>query len=125
MYKIFNPNPYGSRVGDCVVRAVSKVMNKNWPDAYMDLCLVGLTAGDMPSSNAVWGKYLRSKGFEKHIIPDSCPVCMTVKEFLADHKGTYVLCTGSHAVAAVGGDYYDSWDSGDEVPLFYWEKGEE
>lgn len=124
MYKIYNPNPYGSRVGDCTVRAVAKVTGKKWPEAYMDLCLTGLTVGDMPSSNAVWGKYLKANGFDKHIIPDTSPMCQTVKDFLLDHKGTYVLCTGNHAIAAVGGDYFDSWDSGDEVPIFYWQKGE-
>ena len=122
MYKIYNPNPYGSRVGDCVVRAVSKVTGQSWSDVYMDLCITGLTVGDMPTSNAVWGKYLREKGFEKHIIPDTCPMCTTVKEFLRDHKGTYVLCTGSHAVSAVNGDYYDSWDSGRENPIYCWEE---
>lgn len=122
MHRQYNPNPYASRVGDCTVRAVAKVTGKSWEDAYLDLCLTGLISGDMPSSNAVWGRYLHDHGFERHIIPDTCPVCQTIKGFLADHKGTYVLCTGSHAVAAVGGDYFDSWDSGDEAPLFYWEK---
>lgn len=121
MYKIYNPNPYGSRVGDCVVRAVSKVTGKKWVDTYIDLCITGLTCGDMPTSNAVWGKYLRTKGFERHLPTEAY---QTVKGFLSDHKGEYVLCTGTHTIAAGGGDYFDSWDSGDEVVSFYWEKGE-
>jgi len=34
-------------------------------------------------------------------------------------KGTYIIGTGSHAVAIINGDYYDSWDSGDEIPSFF------
>ena len=37
-----------------------------------------------------------------------------------DHpKGIYVVATGSHVVAVVNGDYYDSWDSGDEIVAYY------
>lgn len=89
MYRQYNPNPYGSRVGDCVVRAVSKVVGKSWDETYMDLCITGLTAGNMPTSNAVWGKYLKGCGFEKKIIPNTCPMCTTIKQFLLNNKGTY------------------------------------
>ena len=34
--------------------------------------------------------------------------------------GVYVIGTGTHAVAVVDGDYYDSWDSGNEVPSYFW-----
>ena len=39
-------------------------------------------------------------------------------------KGTYVLGTGNHVVAVVNGDYYDMWDSGDEIPAYVWYKKE-
>ena len=28
----------------------------------------------------------------------------------------------SHVVCVEDGKYFDSWDSGNEIPLFYWEK---
>ena len=51
------------------------------------------------------------------------PYCYTVKDFCKDHpQGVFVLGTGTHAVAVIDGDYYDAWDSGNKVPLFYWRK---
>ena len=84
---------------------------------------MGLAKHDMPSSNAVWGKYLRNKGFRRYILPDTCPECYTVRDFCYDFpRGLYLLATGEHVIAVENGDYYDSWDSGDEIPLFYWRK---
>jgi hypothetical protein len=43
--------------------------------------------------------------------------------FCADHpNGTYVVSTGSHVVAVVDGDYYDTSDTGSEIPIAYFEK---
>jgi len=43
--------------------------------------------------------------------------------FCEDHPyGTYIVGTGTHAIACIDGNYYDTWDSGDESPLFYWKK---
>lgn len=78
---------------------------------------------DMPSSNAVWGAYLRSNGFRVYAIPNYCPDCYTVEDFCADNPyGRYILATGEHVVAVEDGDYYDTWDSGDEIPIYYWKE---
>ena len=37
-------------------------------------------------------------------------------------KGTYVIGTGTHAVCVIDGDYYDTGDSGDEIPQYFWKK---
>ena len=78
---------------------------------------------DMPSSNAVWGAYLRSKGFKKRTLEDSCPECYTLRDFCMDHsKGLYVVQTGNHVVTVQDANYFDTWDSGDEIVVFYWTK---
>lgn len=123
MWKEFNPNPNNARVGDCVIRAISKALNKSWKDTYLDLCIYGLILSDMPSANHVWGSYLRDKGFKRYILPDSCPNCYTVKDFCNDHKqGTYILALNGHVICSNDGNYYDTWDSGDEVPIYYWKE---
>ena len=125
MFKKYNPNPHQRRVGDCVVRAISTAMNMEWEEAYVELADMGLEMGDMPSSNHVWGAYLCGNGFSAKLLPNFCPECYTVKEFAEDHPhGTYVLGTGSHAVAVINGCYIDAWDSGAEVPIYYFEKEE-
>ena len=125
MFKATNPNPSGSYVGDCVVRALSIAMNRSWNETYINLCLMGLMLYDMPSSNRVWHEYLKTEGYKRHPIPDDCPTCYTIKDFCNEYfKGTYIVGTGTHVVAVINGDYLDTWDSGDETPVFYWQKEE-
>ena len=125
-YVKFNSNPKHSHVGDCTVRAISKALGQSWEQTYIGLAAQGLESCDMPSANNVWGEYLRRHGFTRSIVPDSCPDCYTVRQFCRDHPvGTYVLALPKHAVAASGGDYFDSWDSGDEAVLYYWQRKDE
>ena len=120
-----NPNPNGSYVGDCVIRALSIAMQKPWYDVYVDLCLQGLMMYDMPSSNRVWNEYLKTEGYTRHVIPSDCPGCYTVRDFCGEHfKGAYILGTGTHVIAVINGNYFDTWDSGDESPIYYWTKEE-
>lgn len=122
-YIFYNPNPSNKFVGDCVIRAITKVTDSDWKTVYMNVALQGYKMDDMPSSNAVWGAYLYSQGFRRGTLPNTCPDCYTVKDFCVDYpKGTYLIATGSHVVAVKNGHYYDSWDSGDEIPIYYWHK---
>lgn len=123
MHREYNPNPTGKRVGDCAVRALCKATGLCWTGVFAGLCLKALELHDMPSANQVWGAYLRSQGFRRYILPDTCPDCYTVQDFCADHpEGLYVLAMNGHVVCVEDGDWYDSWDSGAESPVYYWAK---
>lgn len=123
MYKFHNPNPQRKHVGDCTVRAVSKALEKSWEETFAALCLQGFLMCDMPSANHVWGAYLRGQGFRRHIMPDNCPDCYTLSDFAGEHPdGTYILALSGHVVCMKDGNWYDTWDSGMEVPLYYWSK---
>lgn len=76
---------------------------------------------DMPSSDSVWGAVLRQNGFYRKAIPNTYPIYYTAEDFCRGHPyGTYVLGFGGHVATVVDGDLYDSWDSSNEVPQFYW-----
>lgn len=123
MYQEFNPNPAEKRVGDCAVRALCKATGLCWTGVFAALCLKAFELHDMPSANQVWGAYLRAQGFRRYILPNTCPDCYTVAEFCEDHpKGLYVLALSGHVVCVQDGDWYDSWDSGAETPVYYWAK---
>lgn len=123
MFVRFNANPINRNTGDCVVRGVSVLMNQSWRDTYADLSMTAYYLSDMPASNHAWGEYLILNGYRRQAIPDTCPRCYTVMEFCLDHpKGRFLVCTGSHVVAVIDGDYYDTWDSGYEVPVYYYEQ---
>ena len=122
----FNNNPVGRKVGDCSVRAISKALGMEWEGAYVALVINGLSMGDMPSSDSVWGATLRQNGFKRKALPDTCSDCYTAADFCEDHpRGVFVLGFGGHVATVVDGDLYDSWDSSNEIPQFYWYKGKE
>jgi hypothetical protein len=119
----YNPNPKNQRVGDCAVRAVSKAIGRDWDETYIALCTEGLVEKDMPSSNYVWGNYLRKFGFDGREIPSDCPECVTVEEFTERHpRGRYVLATQNHVLTAIDGNFYDTWPSGNETVIYFYKK---
>ena len=116
-------NPVGRKVGDCAVRAVSKALDMGWEAAYIALVINGMQMGDLPNSDAVSGSVLRQHGFRRSAIKDTCPDCYTVEDFCEDHpEGIYVLYCGGHVVCCADGNWYDSWDSGQEHPQYVWYK---
>lgn len=112
-------------MGDCVIRAIAKATNQSWEKTYIDIVAKGLSMHDMPSANRVWDAYLRECGFMRAVIPDSCPDCYTIRDFTHDNpRGIFILGTGTHVVAVIDGNYYDTWDSGDETPIYYFARKE-
>lgn len=125
MWIQYNPNPNGRHVGDCTIRAVSKALGQDWDTTYAGIVLKGFEMGDMPSANTVWGAYLREHGFTRHIVPHELGDIYTVGNFAKDHPtGTYILSIDGHVVCVQDGDWYDSWDSSNEIPVYYWMKTE-
>lgn len=123
MWIEYNPNPVARRVGDCAVRAIAKALETDWETAYCRLVKNGYLMGDMPSSNSVWGAVLRGNGFKRKAIDTDCKDCYTAEDFCRDHpKGVYVLGFDSHTATVVDGNLYDSWDSSNEIPQYYWTK---
>lgn len=124
MWIPYNPNPKKRRVGDCAVRAIAKIFDTDWETAYAKLSANGYVLADIMNAVYVYGSVLRQNGFTREIIPNTCPDCYTIEDFCRDHpKGKFVLVTSNHVVAVIDGDYYDSWDSGDEIPILYFKEG--
>lgn len=115
----YNNNPEGRNVGDCPVRAISKALGQDWESTYLALAVEGALLHDMPSANAVWGAYLRRNGFRRSLAPDG----ITVWEFAELHpRGTYILALSGHVVCVIDGVLYDTWDSSNELVLYYWRR---
>ena len=123
MFNYYNPNPANRKVGDCAVRAIAKALNTTWEQAYIILSTKGYEMCDMPSANSVWGAVLKDNGFIRAAVPNYCPECYTIKDFCLENPiGIYILGTGSHVVAVENGEYYDAWDSGNEIPQIIYKR---
>lgn len=123
MWIYANPNPCRSEEPDCVVRAIAIATGKTWDEVHWALCVLSHEKCTMPSVNWLWELCLKRNGFEKFLLSENCPECITVREFCKRYRnGTYIIGTGSHAVAIVCGNYVDSWDSGDETPTYFFRK---
>lgn len=119
----YNENPYKNETSDCVIRAVATFLGISWDDAYIDLMVQGFLMKDMPHKNYIWDRYLINKGYRRYLIPDTYPEYITVRDFAHKHpNGRYLLGTGTHVIALVDGDYYDTWDSGEEIPVYYYKQ---
>lgn len=128
-YSYYNPNPIKNNTRDCAIRAVAKALDVDWENAFARISAMAYGMGETMDSNAVWGAVLRQNGFYRDVIPNTCPYCYTISNFCKDHpKGIFVLATGDHAVTVVDGVIYDTWNTSELIPQYYWykeDKGEE
>lgn len=118
MWVRHNANPISAHVGDCTVRAISTATGKTWERTFVEMCVIGFAMKDMPEANRVWGEYLRQCGYKRQTLIDEC----TVDEFCKEHqKGVYVIAVDGHVICAIDGNYLDTWDSGNETVVCFWE----
>lgn len=126
MWMSYNANPQNNRVGDCTVRAISKATDRLWEETYLGLCLMGFIMHDMPNADSVWGQFLKNNGFRRRMLSCDDGLCTTVREFCEQHpEGMYIVCPQGHVLTVIDGDYYDTWDSGNEIVLYYWQRKDE
>ena len=119
-YIYFNPNPENPSEPDCVVRGICMVTGYDWDTVYWGMCRQGGLIHSMPSVNKVWGRYMMELGYKRYNISNTCPYCYTIRDFCYDNPyGAFLLATGSHVVAVIDGNYFDAWDSGSEIPIYY------
>jgi len=124
MFVEYNKNPFNNYTDDCVIRAIAAEMDRDWDDVWLDIMVLAFQKKCMMSSNNVWQEYLHNNGYVRYNIPDTCPNCYTIKKFTEDFQnGSYILGTGTHVVYVKDGNYYDTGDSGNEIPIYYWKKG--
>ncbi len=122
-WQSYNANPDDNSTGDCTVRAICTALGQEYDHTFVGLCVKALEQHRMPEDNAVWGAYLRDKGWRRTLSPDDGSGTYTVRDFCRDHpQGRYIMAISGHVVAVIDGDYYDTWDSGSEIPVYYWEE---
>lgn len=126
IYQYYQPNKKDIKdeYGDCVIRALTKVIGKEWQEIFDELVPIARNFQCMPNSKICYESYLKMNGFIYHGISNGKGTKRsTVYEFTRDnHDGIYVLRVAHHLVASVNGIYFDTWDSGYKSLYGYWEK---
>lgn len=124
MWIHYNPNPSHQEKSDCIIRAIAIVENLSWDEVFFKLIGQAYIDKDMPSINYVWHGLLTSMGYERHVVPNTCPYCYTVNDFCRDFPvGRYILAVeNDHVVGVIDGNFYDQWNSGNRVVTYYWRK---
>lgn len=125
-YNFYEPNILHKKesTGDCVIRALTKALDKEWKEVFDELVPIAREKMVMLNSPECYSAYLEQNGFVKVKIPvikgHKRPTPLT---FTKTHKkGTYFLSLANHVVCSKNGIYYDTWDCHDKCIYTYWEK---
>lgn len=117
----YNANPVGNRVRDCAQRAISAALDVDWDTASDMIYDMAKGMGTTTDDDNAWGAVLRRSGFYRAIIPNTCPECYTMTDFCRDHpRGVFVVKMPEHVATVIDGKLYDTWDSSEEIPIYYW-----
>lgn len=91
---------------DCVVRAITKILDMPWKTVYKDLCGYGGVYMAMPNSHIVVSRYLKDKGLKEIIFE---PGSMFLGLFLSSNiSGKFIVTIRNHAFAYIDGIIYDN-----------------
>lgn len=113
MFIYYNANPYGRRVNDCTVRAISLASNRSWDDTYEELSDFARIQGTMFDDVAYIDSYLDIKYDKIYSKKDGI---ITVKEFVRiNNKGIYLITMLGHITCCIDGIIYDTFNPGDHL----------
>ena len=128
-FSYFQPNKKDLRdtVGDCQIRALCKVLNLTWVEAFdltIPICRELQTYTIFDCNLAKTKTAMEELGFSYTGISNKKGSKRpTVDSFAKDHPtGRYIVTVAHHVVAVVDGRYYDTWDSGEKCLYGYYEK---
>ena len=129
-FHFYNANHKGKMTADCVIRAISKVLDQSWEQTLREMTEMAIKTGYMVNTNECMDKYMQTKGFTcckqprkwdntKYTGEEFCRTLMhpiysedlklTDKDFDLHH--ILVNIGGHHTVAIISGQVWDTWNS--------------
>lgn len=124
-FTYYNANPKNRLTGDCVIRALSVFLQKDYYDVYEELYHTSLKTGYMANDKKNYEKYLDGLGIKKQPQPRKWDnTKYTGKEFINDiaEEGVryFAKIGGHHVIAIKDRKIYDTWDSTEKTIGNYW-----
>ncbi len=126
-FHYYNANSHNHKVGDCVIRAISTILEQPWEVTYDGLVEIGRKYGRMPNDDNVINRYLTALGYEKQKEPRTADnKKIKISDYVKEHPHfTAIASLGTrHLAAVVDGIVYDIWDSSDEILHTFYVKQE-
>lgn len=111
-YESKNVNPKGKKTGDCVVRALSLALGRDYLDVYKELFEISVQTGYIVNDKHVEEKFMARHGFVKHKQPKKS----TGKKYLVGEidklckDKVIVISCAHHLTVVLGGVLTDCWD---------------
>lgn len=114
-----NANPKNRMGDDCVVRAISTVLEQSWEQTVREMTELGLRSGYVLNDSHTYIKYLESKGLTRMKQPRKADntkytgveFCRILQQTGQASQRIFAHIGGNHAVAIVDGKVNDIWDS--------------
>lgn len=114
-YHKYNANPENNIADDCVIRALSVVLDLPWETVYQTLCEYGLKIHRMPNETEVFVNLLKLYGltfvpkWKRHLY------LRDVTKWCRENKIDAVVYNTTHCVGIKNGQFHDTWDSSYET----------
>lgn len=81
-FEKYNANPKGKQVGDCTIRAISKILEEEWEKSYAEICLQGFIMCDMPSATMYGEHICEKKASKEGLLTMNVPIAIPSKIFV-------------------------------------------
>lgn len=133
-FHYYNANPKNKITTDCVIRALSRGMNKPYNEVVMELALLQCETGYDDGDKKLYDTYLKNNGWIKHNQPrkwDNTKYtgeewCYEVQSVVYDRSTNWdrIIANigGHHVVAIINGKVNDIWNSTYGCIGNYWTK---
>ena len=117
MFVYYNANPNHERIGDCVIRAISVALNKDYYDILYELFNISNYFNcDMivkDCYNKLLSGYYNLKKYSG--------MNKTVEQVANDFRDkTLILRVKNHLTCSKNGVIIDTWDTSDEIVDIFW-----
>ena len=110
--------------GDCVVRAITIALGKQYEEVFNSLCDLSKQTGFFPNHDETYGLYLKQNGWIYNKPQRSGRGLKSLERF--NSKGiTAIVKVRNHLVCVSDGKIYDSWDCKFYAANSYWTKESE
>lgn len=122
--EIYNVNPKGRKVGDCVVRAISYAACQSWEDTLEGLFKVALKKKSELACKDVFEVYLEQLGFIKCSQPRKMDntkyLVHEIDEVVDTNYFDLVINVANHLTCVDGNELIDIWDCRAKSVGNYW-----